>query len=150
MNIPRKRSGSHSKKTKEKYEVLFKNEEIEEINENILTEIINSNINCENFEIDVMKIVNIEQSAIVRKNLNQLIKECIKSLDSGNVVRFISSANWMLIFLFTRQLQKDCKQLKNSWSAVLLHDEEIQWIFTSSAARGRSGGVHENFDSPLQ
>lgn len=84
MNIPRKRSGSNSKKTKEKFEVLFKNEESEEINENLLIEIINSNINPENFEIEVMKIVNIDQSTVIKKNLNLLIKECIKSLDSGN------------------------------------------------------------------
>lgn len=83
MNIPRKRSGSNSKKTKEKYELLFKNEESDEISENLLNEIINSNIVCENFEIEVMKIVNIDQSIVVRKNLNLLIKECIKSLDSG-------------------------------------------------------------------
>lgn len=83
MNIPRKRSGSNSKKTKEKYEALFKNESEEMISESLLTEIINSNINCENFEIEVMKIVNIDQAANVRRNFNLLIKECIKSLDSG-------------------------------------------------------------------
>lgn len=83
MNIPRKRSGSNSKKTKEKYELLFKNEESDEVNENLLHEIINSNIVCENFEIEVMKIVNIDQSTVVKKNLNLLLKECIKLLDSG-------------------------------------------------------------------
>lgn len=88
MNIPRKRSGSNSKKTKEKYEVLFKNEESEEVNESLLTEIINSKLVCENFEIEVMKIVNIDQSAVVRRNLNQLIKECINSLDSSEFNNF--------------------------------------------------------------
>lgn len=83
MNIPRKRSGSNSKKTKEKYELLFKNEESDEVNENLLHEIINSSIVCENFEIEVMKIVNIDQSTVVKKNLNLLLKECIKLLDSG-------------------------------------------------------------------
>lgn len=83
MNIPRKRSGSNSKKTKEKYELLFKNEESDEVNENLLHEIINCHIVCENFEIEVMKIVNIDQSTVVRRNLNLLLKECIKLLDSG-------------------------------------------------------------------
>lgn len=87
MNIPRKRSGSNSKKTKEKYEVLFKNEESEEINENLLRSIINSNIVYENFETDLMKIVNIEHSPFVRKNLNLLFKECIKSLDSSKKMK---------------------------------------------------------------
>lgn len=83
MNIPRKRSGSNSKKTKEKYETLFKNEDSEDMSESFLKEIINSVIICENFEIEVNKIVNIDQSAGVRKNLNVLLKECLKSLDSG-------------------------------------------------------------------
>lgn len=87
MNIPRKRSGSNSKKTKEKYEVLFRNEESEEkLSESLMTDIINSNISCDGFEIEVMKIVNIEQAAVVRKNLNLLMKECIKSLDSGELI----------------------------------------------------------------
>lgn len=86
MNIPRKRSGSNSKKTKEKYELLFKNDESEELSENLLNEIINSKSStCENFEIEVMKIVNIDQSAVVRKNLSLLLKHCIKSLDSGEI-----------------------------------------------------------------
>ena len=85
--IPRKRSGSNSKKTKEKYEILFKNEETEELNDNLLKEIIFSNINCDNFEDQVMKIVNIDQSAVVRKNLNLLLKECLKQLDSGEFWR---------------------------------------------------------------
>lgn len=82
MNIPRKRSGSNSKKTKEKYELLFKNEESDEITENLLSEIIKSKIILENFDIEVLK-VDIEKSGKVRKNLNLLIKECINSLDSG-------------------------------------------------------------------
>lgn len=83
MNIPRKRSGSNSKKTKEKFEILFKNEESEEINENLLTEISVEFINFENFEIEINKIVDIDKLAVVKKNLNLFIKECIKSLDSG-------------------------------------------------------------------
>jgi hypothetical protein len=90
MNIPRKRSGSNSKKTKEKYELLFKNEESDEINEKLFADIITSNVNSENFEVEVMKIVNIEQSAVVRRNLNLLLKECIKSLDSGEFPKFTS------------------------------------------------------------
>lgn len=80
MNIPRKRSGSNSKKTKEKYELLFKNEESEEIN---FEEIRDSKINLENFDIEVMKLTEIEKLPVVRKNLHLLIKECINSLDSG-------------------------------------------------------------------
>lgn len=91
MNIPRKRSGSNSKKTKEKYELLFKNEESEEITENFLQEILNSNIICENFEIEVMKIVNIDQSTVVRRNLNLLFKECLKTLDSGKKPKHCAS-----------------------------------------------------------
>lgn len=83
MNIPRKRSGSNSKKTKEKFELLFKNEESDDITDTLIQEIINSNLNCESFEIEIMKIVNVEQSTVVKKNLNVLVKECIKSLDSG-------------------------------------------------------------------
>lgn len=83
MNIPRKRSGSNSKRTKERFEILFKNEESEEMNKNLFDEIISSIINVENFETDVMKIVNIEQSAVVRKNLNLFFKHCIDSIDLG-------------------------------------------------------------------
>lgn len=83
MNIPRKRSGSNSKKTKEKFEVLFKNEESEEITENILLEIIESKINVDNFEFEILKIVDIDKLAVVRKNLNLFIKTCIACLDSG-------------------------------------------------------------------
>jgi hypothetical protein len=83
MNIPRKRSGSNSKRTKEKFEALFKNDESEEITENLWTEIIESSISLENFEIEIFKIIDVEKSAVVRKNLNVFIKECIKSLDSG-------------------------------------------------------------------
>lgn len=83
MNIPRKRSGSNSKKTKEKFELLFKNEETDDITDNLVQEIINSNLNCESFEIEIMKIVNVDQSTVVRKNLNMLVKACIASLDSG-------------------------------------------------------------------
>lgn len=89
MNIPRKRSGSNSKKTKEKYEVLFKNEESDEVNKNLLIEIIGTKIQLENFEIEVMKIVDIEKSTVVRKNLNLLIRECINSLDSGEIWKII-------------------------------------------------------------
>lgn len=87
MNIPRKRSGSNSKKTKEKFELLFKNEESDEITDALIQEVINSNLNLENFDFEIMKIVNIEQSPVVRKNLNVLLKECIKSLDSGELNR---------------------------------------------------------------
>lgn len=90
MNIPRKRSGSNSKKNKEKFELLFKNEESDEITDALIQEIINSNLNCENFDFEIMKIVNIEQSTVVRKNLNVLFKECIKSLDSGKLHRMSS------------------------------------------------------------
>lgn len=84
MNIPRKRSGSNSKKSKEKYEILFKNEESEEISENVLSEIICSSIALlENVELEINKILNIEQATVVKRNLNQLIKECIKYLESG-------------------------------------------------------------------
>lgn len=136
MNIPRKRSGSNSKKTKEKYEVLFKNEESEEITESLLAEIINSNISLDNFEIEVMKIVNIDQSVVVRRNLNLLIKEGIKSLDSGGCQKYFSETPTRYqnnVFIF-RQLEKDCKQLENSRHSVLLHDEEVQWIFAGCAA----------------
>lgn len=85
MNIPRKRSGSNSKKTKEKFELLFKNEESDEVTDALIVEVINSNLNLENFDFEIMKIVNIEQSPVVRKNLNVLLKECIKSLDSGKL-----------------------------------------------------------------
>lgn len=100
MNIPRKRSGSNSKKTKEKFEVLFKNEESDELNEILLQEIISSNIVYENFETEVMRIVNIDQSPFVRKNLNLLLKECIRSLDSRKFrIRYFKSANWATVSL---------------------------------------------------
>jgi transcriptional regulator with GAF, ATPase, and Fis domain len=82
MNIQRKRSGSQTKKTKEKYEVLFKNEESEEISEN-LSEIIDNKILIENFEESLNKVVDIEKSVVIKKNINLLIKECINSLDTG-------------------------------------------------------------------
>jgi hypothetical protein len=82
MNIPRKRSGSGSgsKKAKEKYEVLFKNEESDEISENNLNEIINcvNSINLESFQ-EIIKS-NIEHAA-VKKNLSLFLKKCISSLD---------------------------------------------------------------------
>lgn len=83
MNIPRKRSGSNSKRTKEKFEIIFKNEESEELNENLFDEILSSVINVENFETEIMKIVNIEQSAVVKKNLNLFFKHCINTIDLG-------------------------------------------------------------------
>lgn len=83
MNIQRKRSGSNSKKTKEKYELLFNNEETNDISETLLYEIINSNIVCANFETEVMKIVDIDQCSVVRKNLYLLLKKCTKLLDSS-------------------------------------------------------------------
>lgn len=135
MNIPRKRSGSNSKKTKEKYELLFRNEESDEINENLLNEIINSNIVCENFEIEVMKIVNIDQSSVVRKNLNLLIKECIKSLDTGKIVGNIVEVQTGRLMNISRQLEEDCKQLKDPWCAVLLYDEKIQRILADCFTR---------------
>jgi hypothetical protein len=86
MNIPRKRSGSNSKKFKEKYEILFKNEEGEEISENLLAEIIYSIISVESIELEINKIVNIEQTNVVKRNINQLIKECIKFLEPGKLL----------------------------------------------------------------
>lgn len=81
-----KRSGSSSKKTREKYEVLFKNEENTlndeiTVNENLLSEIINSSstINFETFENEVLKC-NFEQ-ALFKKNFNLLLNECIHELD---------------------------------------------------------------------
>lgn len=105
MNIPRKRSGSGSKKTKEKFELLFRNEESEEITKNFLHEIINSNLNCESFESEVMKIVNIDQSAVVRKNLNRLINECIKTLDSGEKQKFYSQ-RWIISNFIFQETQR--------------------------------------------
>ena len=77
MSFPRKRSGSNSKKLKEKYEVLFKHEEMEESNENVLLEIIISpNINLENMELEVSK--NFDQPA-VKKNISRFMKYCINN-----------------------------------------------------------------------
>lgn len=78
----RKRSGSNSKKTKEKYEVLFKNDEsADELSENIMLEIIQINqINLENFESEISKC-NFEQQPIVKRNFNSLMKYCIKSIE---------------------------------------------------------------------
>lgn len=109
MNIPRKRSGSNSKKTKEKYELLFKNEDSEEITENFLHEVINSNIVCENFETEVMKIVNIDQSAVVRRNLNLLFKQCLKTLDSGEKSKYCATKLDDLLVESSREYEKDCK-----------------------------------------
>jgi hypothetical protein len=85
MNIPRKRSGSNGKKTKEKFEALFRNEESEEIAENLLTEIVESKIVFDSFELEISKI-DIDKSAVVRRNLNVFIKQCIKSLNTGECV----------------------------------------------------------------
>lgn len=77
MSFPRKRSGSNSKKLKEKYEVLFKHEEMEEANEAVLLEIIISpNINLENLELEVCK--NFDQPA-VKKNISRFMKYCINN-----------------------------------------------------------------------
>ena len=85
MNIPRKRSNSNSnKKSKEKYEILFKNEENEDfrVNVDIVQDIVKSlnSIVLESFELEVSK-VNFEQSPIVKKNFELLLKECIKSIE---------------------------------------------------------------------
>lgn len=86
MNIPRKRSNSNNsnKKTKEKYEILFKNEENEDfrLNVNIICDIIKSvnSIALESFELEISK-VSFEQSLIVKKNFELLLKECIKDLE---------------------------------------------------------------------
>lgn len=78
MSFPRKRSGSNSKKLKEKYEVLFKNEETEELNESVLLEIIISqNINnIDNLELEIFK--NLDQPA-VKKNISRFMKYCINN-----------------------------------------------------------------------
>jgi hypothetical protein len=97
MNIPRKRSGSgSSKKTKEKYEILFKNEENEEnLSENVFNEIINSahSIALEAFDLEISK-VNFEQAAVVRKNFNQLLNLCIKNCidEDGELLIILSLA----------------------------------------------------------
>lgn len=79
MNIPRKRSGSNSgKKIKEKYEVLFKNEETEEISV-LIKEFLPCKTQLEYFEQEINK-VNFEQSLIIKKNFNLLLKECINGL----------------------------------------------------------------------
>lgn len=109
MNIPRKRSGSNSKKTKEKFELLFKNEDSEEITENFLQDVIMSNILCENFEIEVMKIVNIEQSTVVKKNLNLLFKACLSSLDTGKLQNILRNSFGRKLSDLYRKLEKDCK-----------------------------------------
>ena len=91
MNIPRKRSNSNSnKKSKEKYEILFKNEENEDfrVNEQCLKDVINSvnSIVLESFELEISK-VNLEQSLIIKKNFELLLKECIKHIDAeGNKI----------------------------------------------------------------
>lgn len=82
MNIPRKRSGSNSKRTKEKFEILFK-EDCDEATLAQLDEIVAGMINVESFEIDVMKIVNIDQSPAVRRNLGALFSHCIDGINLG-------------------------------------------------------------------
>lgn len=86
MNIPRKRSGSGSKKSKEKYDVLLKNtDENEELTENVLNEIINSSnaINLEVLELDVSKI-NFDNAVVVKRNFGLLLKLCVRNLiDDG-------------------------------------------------------------------
>lgn len=78
MSFPRKRSGSNSKKLKEKYEVLFKHEETEELNENLLLEIIISQniINLENLELEFSK--NFDNPA-VKLNITRFMKYCISN-----------------------------------------------------------------------
>lgn len=90
MNIPRKRSGSNSKRTKEKFEILFKEENCDETTSAQLDEIISAMINVESFEIDVMKIVNIEQSPIVRRNLAALFSHCLHGINLGE----FESTSW--------------------------------------------------------
>lgn len=81
MSFPRKRSGSNSKKQKEKYEVLFKNDETEELSENMMLEIINNshNINLENLELDIGKSYDLPA---VKKNLSQFMRYCINNCNA--------------------------------------------------------------------
>lgn len=80
MNIPRNRSNSN-KKLKEKYEVLFKNEETElPFNEVICS--VNS-INLDTFEQKIAE-VNFEQAVNIRNNFKFLFKACLKDLELNN------------------------------------------------------------------
>lgn len=82
MSFPRKRSGSNSKKSKEKYEILFKTaEDSEELSENLgtLTNTLAS-ASLENFELDLSK-ANFE-NAVIKKNFNLLLKYCIDNIET--------------------------------------------------------------------
>jgi hypothetical protein len=86
-NKLRKRSGSNSKRPKEKiiyiYELLFKNEQFVNIDSIFWEEFFMFNPNIEHFEAEILKLSNIEQVPFVKNNINLLINQCIKALESG-------------------------------------------------------------------
>jgi hypothetical protein len=134
MNIPRKRSNSNSnKKSKEKYEILFKNEENEDfrVNEQLLKDVINSvnSIVLESFEQEISK-VNFEQSLIVKKNFELLLKECIKQIDPEgkkvNVYLMIRSLSLPLFFRRSK-FKENWKLPKNDLHGSVLLHEKIKW-----------------------
>lgn len=90
MSFPRKRTWSNSKKTKEKYDVLFKNEETEELSENVLMEILYSQnkIELEIFEMEISK--NIDHPA-VKKNISLFMKYCIDNCNPCDDGKLFSS-----------------------------------------------------------
>lgn len=88
MIATRKRSGSNSKRPKEKiiyiYEMLFKNEQFQNIDNIFWDEFFMFTPNVEHFESEIIKISNFEQVPYVRANINLLISQCLRALESGN------------------------------------------------------------------
>lgn len=124
MSFPRKRSGSNSKKSKEKFEILFKTtEENEELSENLLMEISNSlqTLSLETFELEVQK-ANFE-SEKVKKNFNAILKFCINSMESEDEKK-ISSNLRILSLIFYSLMRK-----LNGLIETILEEEEIKKMF---------------------
>lgn len=124
MSFPRKRSGSNSKKSKEKFEVLFKSaEEGDELSENILVEISNSlqNLALDSFELEVQK-ANFE-NVVVKKNFNSLLKFSINSIGSDDEKK-VSSSLRSLSLIFYCLMRKS-----NGLIQTILDDEDLKLLF---------------------
>lgn len=125
MSFPRKRSGSNSKKSKEKFEILFKvADESDELSESLLIEITNSfqNLAFENFELEIQK-ANLENAA-VKKNLNSILKFAIKTIEFNEDEKKISASLRTLSLTFFCLMKKS-----NGLIQTFLEDEDLKVLF---------------------
>lgn len=124
MITTRKRSGSNSKRPKEKiinfYELLFRNEEFQNKEDEFWNEeFFLCSPNQEHLESEIMKISsNLEQTVAIRKNLNLLITQCINTLDCGELdIVLIELADGQSYFF---RFPENGKRIRNSFHTLCI------------------------------